>query len=197
MTPAQQDAINRLAVAEAARSPTPVRIASATARILHERYGFIEPAGDGWKLTPRGRSTINRDRQRERHRAVEAQLLPEHRAWADRVDHWLRAHEIFEKHFLAQRYARHVAACDRAGIEPVCEEVWPNESRAYVEARTRAAARILTSFDEEREIAKLRGVGITIDYEASEKVPRSRKQAACEAADGQVVNLRMYRERRP
>lgn len=193
MSPAQREALAKVAVAT-----EPVKLLSATARILHERYSYIEPGGDGWVLTPRGRASVNAERQRERHHEVERTLPYEARRWAERVAAWLEAHKRFTREqYEARRYAQHVAACDFAGVGPVPERVWPNEDRAYVEETVRSAVRCIEDFDAAAKTAKERGVGISVSYEANEKVPRSRRAAAAAAAEGTVVSLGKYRERRP
>lgn len=196
MTPAQEDAIRR-----AAAATEPVAIPPATARILSERYGYIEAAAGGWVLTPRGRSHLAGERAQVQRREAESRLTREDRDWADRVKGWLRAHKRFDddspSSYAVYRYAEHVAACDHADIEPVSTEKWGDGGREWVEQAVRSAAGCLRDFDEALQLAGERGVGVSVSYEADAKVPRSRRDAANAAASGDVVSLRTYRERRP
>lgn len=193
MTEAQQEALGR-----AAASTDPIKLHGSTARILHERYGYLAPEGGGWALTPQGRSYLAVERAEERHREAKQKLSWEDREWAKRVLAWMEAHKRFGKQqFGARRYAEHVAACDRAEIEPVAIGRWADGAREYVEQAVRSAADCLTDFDEALRRAKDRGVGVSIQYGADEKVPRSRREAAKAASQGSVVSLNTYRERRP
>lgn len=195
MSPAQEEALRRAAAATG-----PIRIPSSTARILSDRFGYVEPADDGWRITPQGRMRLAEERARARHRETEQRLSSEDRRWAERVYAWLQAHRRFKRRAIAEwLYARHVAACDHAGIDPVPESArWTPEARAWVEQAVRVAADCLTQFDEQVAIAKARGGGVTVDYEADPKMPSSRREAARAATEGAaVVNLRTYRERRP
>lgn len=194
MTAAQQEALRR-----AAAATEPVPIPAVTARILAERYGYIERHEDGWRLTHRGRAHLAGERAHAKHRAVEDRLTPEARAWADRVEAWLRAHRRFDRHAVGNwRYARHVAACDFDAVEPAAQGAADAVALVYVERTVRAAARVLEDFDEKLELANERGVGLTVAYETDAKIPRSRRQAAAEATEGaDVVRLAVYRERRP
>lgn len=193
MTGAQQEALTRTAA-----STDPVKLRSNTARILHERYGFVAPEEDGWVLTPRGRAHLAGERAEERRRETEQQLSAEDRDWADRVLAWMEAHKRFRKRQYAERrYAAHVAACDHAGIAPVATGKWPDGAREYVEQAVRSAAGCLADFDKALRMAKERGVGVSIEYGADAKVPHSRRDAAAAASQGSVVSLSTYRARRP
>ena len=196
MTAAQTDAIRRAAVAT-----EPVAIPTSTARILSERYGYIEAANDGWVLTPRGRAHLAGERAQVQRREAESRLTRKDRDWAERVKGWLRAHKRFHddspSSYAVYRYAEHVAACDHAGIEPVATERWGDGGREWVEEAVRAAAECIRDFDAALRLANDRGVGVAVSYEADKKVPRSRREAANAAASGDVVSLRTYRERRP
>lgn len=193
MTPAQQDAL-----AVTAASTQPVKLHSSTARILHERYGLIAPGGDGWVISPRGRAHLASERAEDRRREVEQQLSPKDREWAERVLAWMEAHKRFDRQqYGHRRYAKHVAACDHAGVDPVATGRWADGAREWVEAAVRSAANCLADFDETLKLAKDRGVGVSVSYEADEKVPRSRREAAAAASKGSVVSLSTYRERRP
>lgn len=195
MTTAQQEAIHRLARERGARVP------AVTARILRDRYGYIEPHGDGWQLTPRGRAHLAGERSRANFQAVEDQLTRGDRDYAERVLAWLQAHKQIAKsdQFELRRYARHVAACDHAKVDPATPSGrWTPKARAWVEDKVRAAERCLADFDDEAKIARERGVGILVGYTADAKVPRSRSAAAKAAAQGaSVVDLSTYREHRP
>lgn len=197
MTPAQADALKRAAAAS-----EPVSIPPATARILSERYGYIEAGGDsGWVITPRGRAHLASERAQARRREIEKQITRDDRRWAERVAAWLRAHKRFDddepSSYTIYRYAEHVAACDHAGIEPVATEKWGDGAREWVEQAVRGAAQCLRDFDEALRLASDRDVGVSVSYKADEKVPRSRREAANAAASANVVSLGTYRERRP
>lgn len=195
MTPAQREALQR-----AAASTEPVRVPAATARILSERYGYIEYDGIcAWTLTPKGRAYLAGERADRKRREAENQLQSADRKWASRVVAWLEAHKRFREHdYALWMYARHFAACTHAGVEPVLAGAWPDGTREWVEHTVRSAVAVLKDFDEACATAKARGVGISVSYEADEKVPRSRREAADAAAESaSVVSLRTYRERRP
>jgi hypothetical protein len=195
MTAAQVDAVQRAAMATA-----PIAIPTTTARILSERYGYVKADGDGWTITPRGRTYLAGERARERRSEVEGKIGRDDRRWAERVSAWLKAHKRFKDYrtqYAVYRYAEHVAACDHAGVEPVLTEKWGDDAREWVEQAVRGAADCLRDFDEALKRAEDRGVGVTVSYEADEKVPRSRRDAARAAASANVVSLGTYRERRP
>ena len=194
MSPAQSAALRR-----AAASTEPTAIPAATARVLAEQYRYVVAEGDGWVLTPLGRAHLAGERASERHREAESKLTVEDRRWGDRVKAWLEAHQRFNpKAFHAYRYAHHIAACDHAGIEPVATNKWADGDREFVEIEARAAAECLRDYDKEEAVARDRGVSITIEYGADDKVPRSRSEAI-KAASGSanIVRLSTFRERRP
>lgn len=192
MTAAQREALDGLA--QGARP----RIAASTARVLSERYGYITPNGDGWELTPRGWAYLAKIRAQQQLSAVEAKLTPENRHWADRVEAWLKATERLNgwKGYGLWRIVRHIAACQHAGIDPAPEKMTA-DAQARLLSEIESASIILRHFDEEYELARRRGVGLTVDFQADGRVPRSRKDAAEAAATGAVIDLRTYRERRP
>jgi hypothetical protein len=171
---------------------------ASTARILHDRFGVISREGDGWVVTPRGWALLAGERAEEKRWEVEQQLSAEDREWANRVLAWMEAHKRFDRReYTAKRYAKHVAACDRAGIDPVAVGKWADGWREWVEQAVRSAASCLEDFDERLKLAKERGVGVSVAYEADEKVPRSRREAATAASQGSIVSLSTYRARRP
>jgi hypothetical protein len=196
VSPAQGAALRRAAAATG-----PVSIPAVTARVLGEQFGYIEADGDGWVLTPRGRAHLASERAREKRALVESQLTRTDRRHGERVAAWLRAHKRFHddepSSYTVYRYAEHVAACDHAGIEPVATGRWDDSSRVWVEQTVRSAAECLRDFDEALRLAEERGVGVSVDYAADEKVPRSRREAATAAAEANIVSLGKYRERRP
>jgi hypothetical protein len=193
MTTAQQEALKRTAAATG-----PVKIHSGTARILADRYGYLMPEDTGWVITPRGMAYLAGERAEERRREVEQQLSPQDRKWAERVLAWMEAHKRFKDWSYGHKlHAKHVAACDHAGVESVALGQWADGAREYVEQAVRSAAGCLEDFDKALALAMERGVGVSISYEADEKVPRSRREAAMAACQGSVVSLSTYRERRP
>lgn len=195
MTPAQDAALRR-----AAAATEPIPIPAGTARVLGEQCRYIVTEGDGWVITPLGRAHLAGERAHEKRSEVEGKLTREDRHWAERVEAWLKAHKRFEDdmtQYTIYRYAKHVAACDRAGVEPVLTEKWGDGAREWVEQAVRNAADCLRDFDRAMKLAADRGVGVSVDYEADAKVPRSRREAANAAASANVVSLGTYRERRP
>lgn len=197
MTPAQDAALRR-----AAAATEPIPIPAGTARVLGEQYRYIVAEDGGWIITPLGRAHLAGERAHKQRGEVEAKLSREDRRWAERVEAWLKAHERFEDdmtQYTIYRYAKHVAACDRAGIEPVLTEKWGDGAREWVEQAVRNAAECLRDYDEAMKRAGERGVGVSVGYEADPKVPRSRREAANAAASDSatVVSLGTYRERRP
>ena len=195
MTRAQQAALDGLAAGERPRIP------AGTARVLSEQYGYITLGDDGWELTPRGWAHIAGHRQEEKRSAAEAKLTPADRAWAERVWSWLTVvgePGAWDGHaFVLRRIVEHVAACRHAGIEPVLREKLTDAAAARVYDQVEAAERILHDLDEQVALATDRGVGVTVDFAADGRVPRSRRDAAEAAQQGRVINLRRYRERRP
>lgn len=193
MTEAQQEALERAAVASA-----PVKIHSGTARILADRYGYLAAEGDDWVITTEGRVYLDGERAAERRREVEARLSPEDRTWAKRVLAWMAAHKRLEgwthNH---ESHAKHVAACDHAGVDSVPLGRWAEGAREHIEKAVRSAARCLEDFDKAANLAVDRGVGVEVTYEPEGKIPRSRREAAEAASQGSVVRLSAYRERRP
>jgi hypothetical protein len=190
---AQQEALERAAAASG-----PIKIHGGTARILAGRYGYLSPEGDGWVITPRGLVYLAGDRAKQHRRDVEQKLSGDNRKWAKRVLAWMEAHKrLHDWSFGHKRHAEHVAACDHAGVEPVALGQWADGAREFVEQAVRAAADCLVDFDTALAKARERGVGVSVSYEADEKVPRSRREAATAASQGSVVSLSTYRERRP
>jgi hypothetical protein len=193
MTTAQEEALARVAA-----SSEPIKLHANTARILHERYSFIAQEGNGWVLAPGGRSYLDGEQADKRRRAVEQQLSSEDREWAERVLAWMLAHGRVDGWTYGHKsYAKHVAACDHADLDPVLVGKWADGAPEYVEQAVREAADCLTDFDAALKLAEDRGVGVNVVYSPEEKVPRSRQEATAAASDGLVVRLSTYRERRP
>lgn len=192
MSAAQRAALDRLA-----QGAQP-RIAASTAGVLSERYGYITRNGDGWELTPRGWAYLAEQRAHEQRQDIEAKLTREDRHWADRVEAWLKAHERLDgwKGYRLWLIVRHIAACQHAGIDPAPEKMTADAQDRLL-SEIEHASRILRHFDEEYELARRRGVGLTVDFQADGRVPRSRKEAAEASKTGAVIDLRTYRERRP
>ena len=195
MTKAQQAAMEQLKTAT-----TPIAVVAGTARVLEQQYGYIERHGDGWSLTHRGVAYLAGRATQARYDEQLKQVTSESRQWAERVVCWLKAHQRFPRNnHGAWRYAEHVARCDFLALDPVLPFDWDEASRIYVEETVRGAALCLKDFDEAARTATERGVGVSVSYESDERVPRSRRQAAREAAADSAaeVSLRRYRERRP
>lgn len=194
MTPAQIAALER-----AARRPT--AIAAQTLQVL-ERYHppLLEATPAGHVLTDAGRRLLERRARDELEAAIEAELTIEARRWADRVDHWRQAVSPVDPRradFRVARYARHVAACDFDGVEPI-DPGWTNADAAEsVKASVRTATRVLRDLDETRELAKARGVGVTVSFTADAVIPRPPRTALERAQrDDGTVSLHTYRARR-
>jgi hypothetical protein len=198
VSPAQQRAL-----AQAAEANGPVKLNTASAVILHAQYGYLDRVGGLWQITDLGARHLEAERQRKRHQAAEEGLSRVGRDWAERVEHWLCAHERLgtkRDAYTLLMYARHVAACDHDSVEPGEPPygTWTAEAKTWVENETRAAATLLKDYDKASARAKARGVSVEVEYTSAPKVPRSRTDAAdaAVAASG-VVSLTTYRERRP
>ncbi len=193
MSPAQTVALRRVAAAG-----HPVKVPTATAAVLSERYGFIVAVGELWEMTDEGRAWLVGDEYWRRHEAAEAQLTSEAKAWAQRVMAWVEAHNrlCFPRRYgrdyasdhTAHRYAEHYAACVLAGVEPVP----PPGDVEWIEGEIDAAVRCLRDFDACCERAAARGVGVEVDYQVQPSHPRAKADAASPQPDG-TVSLRAYK----
>lgn len=192
MTPAQTVALRRVAAAG-----EPVKVASATAAVLSERWGFIVAAGDRWEITDKGRGYLAADDFERRRFAAREKLTLEARAWAKRVMAWLEAHEMlgfperYGKHHVVQDYAEHYAACTLAGVEPVP----PLGDVAWVEGIVDDAMEVLRDFDAAMERAEARGSSVEVVYKERLSHAKAKPEAAAPRPDG-TVDLRAYRLRR-
>lgn len=197
MTAAQQRTLE-----QAGASDKPIKVPAPTAMVLLSS-GYLEPAGDLWQITDKGRRILRVQRRREAFNAIDKGLSFGAREWGDRVAKWLVVHHRLgpEHHRYAApyRYAAHVAAATFDAIEPALPEGdWTDGALRWVRAEARSAADCLRDYDAAREKARQRGVAVEVTYAAARGTPRSRSGAAQAAAirDG-VVSLSTYRDRRP
>jgi hypothetical protein len=130
--------------------------------------------------------------------AVEARLTNEDRAWAQRICAFMEALERFD-HWTVRHHVHHLAACLHAGIEPAAP--WPFEwtdaAIASWRREVELSTEILRDYDAEAKLAVERGVGVTVEFAADPRVPRARADAVEGATRAGVVELTVYRERRP
>jgi hypothetical protein len=192
VTPAQTVALRRCAEADG-----PVKIAPATAAVLSERYHFIEPDGNRWRISDKGRGYLAAEAfERRRHERRE-QITTQARNWALRVMAWLEAHEFvglperYGKYHAAQEYAKHFAACQFDGLEPVR----PEGDTSWIERDVLMAVECLRDYDKSQEEAQAKGCGVEIQYSTGPAHPKAKPEAAEPRPDG-TVDLRTYRLRR-
>lgn len=180
----------------------PIKVPAGTARVL-AGYGYIQAEAAGWRITDHGRDCLERQRRDAEFHETNTKLPRAARAWADRVVLWMLAHETLGQersytHDTAHSYAAHVVACDFAEIEPAQPRGrWTGGSAEYCARRARSAATCLKDYDDENEVARQRGVGVTVAYKADKAKPHSQSLAAERARqDDATTDLTVYRARR-
>lgn len=193
MTSAQQAALRRAVAADG-----PVKVASSTAAVLAESYGYIEAVPGGWIPTASGRAILTRLDYDRVYRGRCAEIPRDAKNWAARVMAWLACHgfiggmDRYGKYHSAQLYAEHYAACIHAGLEPVK----PEGETDWIEEAVDMAVKLLRDFDAADARARARGCGIEVAYTAAPSHPRTKTDAAVERSDG-TIDLRAYRLARP